>query len=176
VESLVSVRVQPLQVADAPVLLELYSRNEAFLAPFDPPRAPDFLTAEGQAREVARSVEAAAVGASQRFVILEGDVPVGVLGVSNIVEGAFRSANVGYWVDQSANGRGVATRAVEAAARWAFDVRGLHRLEAGTLVDNFASQRVLQKNRFQRIGVSPHYLHIGGTWRDHILFARTVED
>ncbi len=175
-ESLVSVRVRPLQITDASVLLDLYARNAEFLKPFDPPRADDFLTLEGQAREVTRSVEAAAVGAGQRFLITADEAPVGVLGISNIVEGPFRSANMGYWVDQAANGRGVATQAVALAASWAFEVRELHRLEAGTLVDNHASQRVLQKNRFSRIGVSRHYLHIGGAWRDHILFARTIED
>ncbi len=99
-----------------------------------------------------------------------------MLGVSNIVEGAFRSANLGYWVAQDHNRRGIATQAVQLAVRWAFDERGLHRLEAGTLVDNLASQRVLERNRFARIGLSPRYLRIAGEWRDHILFARTAED
>ena len=58
-----------------------------------------------------------------------------MLGISNIVEGPFRSANLGYWVarDTRAWHR---DPAVELATRWAFDDRGLHRLEAGTLVDN----------------------------------------
>ena len=175
-ESLVRVRLRPLQLADSAVLLELYSANREFLAPFDPPRAADFLTEQGQAREVAVSVEAALAGASQRFVIEAESEPVGVLGVSNIVEGAFRSANLGYWVAQGHNRRGIATQAVKLATRWAFDERGLHRLEAGTLVDNLASQRVLERNRFSRIGLSPRYLRIAGEWRDHILFARTAED
>ena len=52
----------------------------------------------------------------------------------------------------------------------------LHRLEAATLVDNVASQRVLEKNRFRHIGLAPRYLQIAGAWRDHLLFQRTVED
>ena len=77
---------------------------------------------------------------------------------------------------QDHNRRGIATAAVGLAVRWAFDERGLHRLEAGTLVDNLASQRVLERNRFARIGSARSYLNIAGEWRDHILFARTVED
>jgi [ribosomal protein S5]-alanine N-acetyltransferase len=172
-ESLVSVNLRPLQIGDGELLLALYSANRAFLEPFDPPRAPDFLTSSGQTREVAFSVEAAAVGAAQRFVISDGDDPVGVLGISNIIEGAFRSANLGYWVAQEHNGRGVATAAVAQAVEWAFDERGLHRLEAGTLLDNVGSQKVLERNGFLRIGISRRYLHIGGAWRDHVLFART---
>jgi ribosomal-protein-alanine N-acetyltransferase len=58
------------------------------------------------------------------------------------------------------------------ACRWAFGPAGLHRLEAGTLTDNIASQRVLERNGFERIGLAPRYLHIAGRWRDHILFQR----
>ena len=58
----------------------------------------------------------------------------------------------------------------------AFGDLGLHRLEAGTRIDNVASQRVLEKNLFTRIGVAPRWLHIGGEWRDHVLFQRTAED
>jgi len=70
----------------------------------------------------------------------------------------------------------VATRAVGLGVEWAFDSAGLHRLEAGTLVDNVGSQRVLEKNGFARIGLAPRYLKIAGAWRDHILFQVTVED
>ena len=41
---------------------------------------------------------------------------------------------------------------------------------------NAASIRVLEKNGFRREGVAPSYLRINGTWEDHIIFARTVED
>src|SRR6476646_10044040 len=47
--------------------------------------------------------------------------------------------------------------------------------EAGTLVDNVASQRVLEKNGFERIGLARAYLRIAGAWRDHILFQRVAE-
>ena len=58
----------------------------------------------------------------------------------------------------------------------AFGPWGLHRLEAGTLVDNVASQRVLRRNGFEQFGLAPRYLHINGEWRDHVLFQRLNED
>jgi ribosomal-protein-alanine N-acetyltransferase len=42
-------------------------------------------------------------------------------------------------------------------------------------VDNVASQRVLERNGFERIGLARRYLHVGGDWRDHILFQRTAD-
>jgi ribosomal-protein-alanine N-acetyltransferase len=40
----------------------------------------------------------------------------------------------------------------------------------GLFVDNVASQRVLEKNGFEQVGIARGYLHIGGEWRDHVLF------
>jgi ribosomal-protein-alanine N-acetyltransferase len=37
------------------------------------------------------------------------------------------------------------------------------------------SQRVLEKNGFERIGLARNYLRINGDWRDFLLFQR-VED
>ena len=132
-------------------------------------RPEEFFTLEAQT-EVARNPE------GLRFAILDEGELAGVIAVSNVVYGAFRSANIGYWVDAKRNGRGLATRAVAALAERAFGRLGLHRLEAGTLVGNVASQRVLEKNGFELIGLARNYLHIAGAWRDHLLFQRTAED
>ena len=53
---------------------------------------------------------------------------------------------------------------------------GLHRLEAGTLLHNVASQRVLTKCGFERIGAARSYLHIDAAWQDHVLFQRLLND
>jgi ribosomal-protein-alanine N-acetyltransferase len=111
-----------------------------------------------------------------RFAIVDDRSIAGTISVSNVLRGAFQSANVGYWVDRPRNGRGLATAAVAEVVRHAFDELGLHRLEAGTLLDNIASQRVLEKNRFTRIGVARKHLYIAGAWRDHVLFERLADD
>jgi len=79
-------------------------------------------------------------------------------------------------VAQELNGRGVATRAIGRVCDWGFGTAGLHRLEAATLVDNIGSQVALRRNGFLEIGRAPSYLYINGAWRDHLLFARTIED
>jgi [ribosomal protein S5]-alanine N-acetyltransferase len=109
------------------------------------------------------------------YAILDSDAIAGTISLSNVVRGAFQNANVGYWVDRARNGRGLATRALAAMVDEAFGDLALHRLEAGTLVDNVASQRVLEKNGFERIGLARRYLYIGGDWRDHVLFQRIAE-
>jgi [ribosomal protein S5]-alanine N-acetyltransferase len=160
--------IRPLVPRDAEELARLLVANRAFLAPYEPERPESFYTARGQ-RDRIRHAE-------HLFAILDGRRIAGTIALSNVVHAAFRNANVGYWVDASRNGRGLASGAVAAVVEHAFGELGLHRLEAGTLVDNVASQRVLEKNRFVRIGLAPRYLHIAGAWRDHLLFQRTVED
>ena len=96
----------------------------------------------------------------------------GVDALANVVRGPFQSANVGYFVAREHNGRGLATMAVRLVVEEAFSAVGLHRVEAGTLVDNIGSQRVLTKAGFEQFGLARRYLHIGGAWRDHLLFQR----
>jgi ribosomal-protein-alanine N-acetyltransferase len=155
--------IRRLAADDAPELAALLVENRAFLAPFEPHRDERFYTAEGQREHLERE-------GKHDFAILDGVGIVGTLQLSNVVRGPLQSANLGYWVAERLNGRGLATKAVADVILVAFGELGLHRLEAGTLVDNVASQRVLEKNGFERIGVARGYLHIGGAWRDHVLF------
>jgi len=104
------------------------------------------------------------------WLIVDGGEPAGWVGLGNVARGSLQSAILSYWMDESRTGRGLATEAVGDVVRFAFGELGLHRIEAGTLVDNYASQRVLEKNGFERIGLARRYLLIGGEWRDHVLF------
>ena len=97
------------------------------------------------------------------------------MNVSNIVMRAFCSGNLGYWIDEGHLRLGLATCAVQYACDAARDA-GLHRLEAGTLLHNVASQRVLARCGFERIGVAPRYLFIDGAWQDHLLHQRILHD
>lgn len=158
--------IRPLSKRDARALLELRVANRQFLAPFEPDRQDSFFTLEAQT-EIARNPD------GLRFAILDGGILAGAISLSNVSRGSFQNANVGYWVSGDRNGRGLATRAVGELVERAFAELDLHRLEAGTLVDNIASQRVLLKNGFERIGLARSYLHIAGSWRDHVLYQRT---
>ncbi|TJZ58817.1 GNAT family N-acetyltransferase [Streptomyces piniterrae] len=101
---------------------------------------------------------------------------VGAITLSDIALGPFRSAGVGYWIAADHVGHGLATAAVNQVCATADRALGLHRLEAGTLVDNVASQRVLAKCGFTPYGTAAHYLHINGAWRDHRLFQKILND
>lgn len=146
------------------------------MRPWEPDRPDAFYTAEGQAARLAERLAELAAGRVVPWLLADGDEIVGGLTLSNIALGPFRSANLGYWIDVTRTGRGLATAAVEEVCRAARDDLGLHRVEAGTVLANAASQRVLVKCGFEEIGIAPSYLHINGEWRDHKLFQRVLHN
>jgi ribosomal-protein-alanine N-acetyltransferase len=100
----------------------------------------------------------------------------GQLTVTNITGGSARWGQVGYWIDQRQAGRGVMPTAVALAVDFCLVKMDLHRIEVAIRPENTASLRVVQKLGFTEIGYAPRYLHIDGAWRDHKLYAITVEE
>ena len=82
---------------------------------------------------------------------------------------------LGYWLFVPARGRGVATRAVRAAAEHAF-AHGIYRVEAHVRVGNVASERVLERAGFEREGVKRGLLRRGDERLDATLFARLADE
>jgi ribosomal-protein-alanine N-acetyltransferase len=97
---------------------------------------------------------------------------VGQVTLGGIVFGAMRSAHIGYWVDESFTGQGLATRAVQILTDHCFSVLQLHRVEISMRPENLASQRVAMKAGFYFEGSRTSYIHIDGGWRDHLTFVR----
>ena len=160
-----------LDPEDAPALLEIAREDADFFAPWEPRRDERWTTEAGQLDEIAAKLDQYRLGLVLPHVVLDdaGDV-VGRITLNNVVRGAFQSCSIGYWIRSAANGRGHATSAVRQMLDTAFGALALHRVEAGTLVHNVASQRVLERNGFVRFGHAPQYLRIAGRWQDHVLF------
>lgn len=104
-----------------------------------------------------------------------GDL-AGVINVSEIVRGNFRSAFLGYYAFCPHAGHGLMTEGLRLAVERAFGRIGLHRLEANVQPGNLASIRLVTKLGFRREGFSPRYLKVGGRWRDHERWALLAEN
>ena len=164
--------IRPVQAEDCDELAALYDANRDFLAPFEPIRPPEFFTGEGQRQRLQRQLESE----THPFAILDGDEIAGTINLFSIVRESLQSGTIGYWVDHERNGRGLATGAVGEILAYAFGPLELHRVEAATLIHNVASQRVLEKNGFERIGLARRFLRIDDEWRDFLLFQRLADD
>jgi ribosomal-protein-alanine N-acetyltransferase len=154
-------------------------RNEAWLAPWEPTSTESWGSRHAVAawpsllsslRRLARA------GALLPFVVTYEDRFVGQLTINNVVRGALRSAQIGYWIDQGHAGRGVITTAVALATDHCFGPVGLHRIQVDIRPENGPSRRVVAKLGFREEGYLQRYLDIDGAWRDHLSYALTVED
>ncbi|WP_344044422.1 GNAT family N-acetyltransferase [Nocardioides panacihumi] len=171
--------IRPLAIDDASALRDAYARNRDHLAPWEPRRQEQFFTEAWHHEDARAKVADAAAGRQDPWLIWHGSGQeaevVGRVNLSNIARGVFQSANLGYWIDHRHTGRGLATAAVRAAVRRAADL-GLHRLEAGTLAHNEASQVVLRRCGFEQFGMAAKYLFIAGAWQDHVMFQKVLHD
>ena len=161
--------IRPASPADAERLLALRLANRAYLEWTEPDSDPPGrrYSAEGVAEWLARE---------NQYVILDGGDVCGAISLQGGSYDSLMSSNVGYWVAREHAGKGLASRALAELVGHAFGELGLHRLEAGARVDNPASQRVLEHNRFTLVGTLRKHLLIGGAWVDHLLYERIVDD
>ncbi|MFL6158612.1 MAG: GNAT family N-acetyltransferase [Marmoricola sp.] len=166
------ITLRPLTADDAGELSAVMRRNQEFLAPWEPTRPTGYFTETSVAATIRSLLEMQRAGSTVPFVIDEDGELAGRATLNNLVRGPFQSASVGYWVDGARGGRGIASAACGLIVEHAFGELGLHRVEAGTLLDNVRSQKVLVNNGFEQFGMAPRYLQIAGTWQDHLLFQR----
>jgi [ribosomal protein S5]-alanine N-acetyltransferase len=173
------VELHPLRRRDAADWCRLRRANEDWLSPWEPtspiPWAVRHTPAAYRAmrRAVARRARA---GTSLPFAIRVEDRLAGQVTIDNIVRGAMRSGNIGYWIDRSTAGRGFASLAVALACDHAFREGGLHRLQADIRPENARSQALVRRLGFRQEGLLRRYLDIDGDWRDHLTFALLAED
>ncbi|WP_430791954.1 GNAT family N-acetyltransferase [Actinoplanes sp. G11-F43] len=159
--------IRLISPADAAEVAQLIRANREYLAPWDPARDESYYTDDGQWRLISDVLR---TGTSLPHAIVEDGRIVGRVNLNNVVHGAFQSSSLGYWVAEHVAGRGVASAAVGLILEAAFTTYGLHRVEAGTLLHNVRSQRVLERLGFERFGMAPGYLRIAGQWQDYYLY------
>lgn len=164
------VKLKILTPENAPEIFEYYSRNREHLKPFEPSRDESFFTMEVQRSILAEGFKQYLNGNNAGFGIFKDDYLIGKISVSNIILGIFRSAFVGYSIDEKEQNKGYMKEALSLVSDYCFNDLGLHRLEASTLLDNIKSQRVLKSCGFKELGINKNYLFINGEWKDHMAF------
>ena len=164
----------------APRMVDYYRRNRDHLAPWEPRRSHEFLTAPWWERQLEANRLEFQKDSGARLVLVARDDSLGpVLGVanlSNIVRGTLHACHLGYSLDREHEGRGLMQEALEALLTHAFGQLQLHRVMANYQPENLRSARLLERLGFVREGYARHYLHIDGAWRDHVLTALVRDD
>ena len=159
-------RLRPLAPEDAADLARLRQDPETMRWAH-----PSGCTVEEAKRAIAEADAAMRAGEAYELAIVPAasDLLLGTIVVR--LYGATR-ASVGYDVAPEARGRGIATRALNAASAWAFETfPKLERLELWIVPGNVASTRVAERTGFQREGVFRSRWALGGELSDVVVFS-----
>ena len=165
-----SVHVRYPRPSDRATFLEAVHRSRRLHRPWVSPPADD--------ETFARFVRTARRNDTQRLLIgaNDGGALVGVVNLTQIVDGPFRNASLGYYAFSPFDGRGLMKEGLRLCLRHAFDERRLHRVQAAVQPGNERSLALLRSLGFTEEGHARRYLKIGGRWRDHVVFAILAED
>jgi [ribosomal protein S5]-alanine N-acetyltransferase len=146
------------------------SANEAFHQPWVFPAA-DAATFRGY-------LERLEDGRAKGYVVARNadEAIVGVINVNDIILGGFSSASLGYYGSAAHARRGYMTEGLGLVLDQAFDVIGLHRIEANVQPGNANSLALIARLGFRKEGFSPRFLQIDGAWRDHERWALLAEE
>lgn len=171
------VRLRPLRITDGRIWQEVRLANESWLAEWEATApvpsqepAPSFQQVARKMRRDARR------GLCLPFVVEYKGEFVGQLNVNNIVYGALREANFGYWIDERVSDRGIMTTAAALVTDYLLITMNLHRVEIAVRPENVPSNRLVQRLGFHFEGIRPRFLHINHDWRDHNIYSLLREN
>ena len=158
---------------DAESLLDLHLRNCELFQKYSPTFDHDFYTLDSKSKHINNSIKQREEDKNYSFGIYLKDNGklVGDVSLYHISRGALQRCLIGYSLDKQYNGRGYTTEAVSLAVEFAFNELKLHRVDAGVMLRNIGSMRVLEKVGFHREGIEQKGVKINGQWEDHQIFA-----
>jgi ribosomal-protein-alanine N-acetyltransferase len=172
-----AVTCRPLRAGDAKAWEAARNVSAEWLAPWEATVPPGGGGRPANFRALVRHLRRAArEGTCLPFAIEVDGRFAGQVTVSNIVRGSAQFASIGYWVSIEEAGRGVVPTAVALVIDHCFSSVGLHRVEICIRPENSNSLRVVEKLGLVEVGYAPRFLHIDGAWRDHRIYAVTVEE
>lgn len=157
-----AIRIRPPRPGDQAAFVAAARRSRALHRPWT--AAPDT-----PAKFKAWLARTGAPG-NHAFLVCRADTdePVGVIELTHVVLGVFRSGYLGYYAFAGHERQGFMRRGLRAVVRHVFGpALKLHRMEANIQPGNAASIALVRSCGFSREGFSPRYLKIRGRWRDH---------
>lgn len=100
---------------------------------------------------------------------------LGLVGLDNCVH-LHRNCDLGYWLRQTATGRGLMTESASLCVRFAFDQVGMERIRCAAATGNAKSRRVIERLGFHPEGIARSAEALNGRWVDHAVYSRLASD
>ncbi len=169
--------LRPLRVrADRREFLALRTANSAWTRPWDSTAPGAGAVSMNYSQLIRFQDREAHDGRLLPFAVEVDGALAGQMHLFGISRGALLSAAAGYWIGEQYAGRSITPYSLAMLVDHAFGDAGLHRVEVNIRPDNDASLRVVEKLGLREEGMRKRYLHINGSWHDHLTFAVTSEE
>lgn len=133
-----------------------------------------FESIEDAKKEIRHFIHEAKRGNIFYFAVLKGKETIGILDLYKISK-KDRKASIGYGLMPSQWGKGYGSETCKLGIEYAKKKLKLHSLEATADPNNKASQRVLEKNGFVKLGRAKDYYFDRGKFIDRELYWKILE-
>ncbi|WP_342325415.1 50S ribosomal protein L7/L12-serine acetyltransferase [Kosakonia sp. BYX6] len=114
-------------------------------------------------------------GYAKMFMVLVDEVLVGVLAF-NAIEPSNKTAYIGYWLDEEAQGQGILSQAMQAMIAFYAHRGDIRRFVIKCRVANVASNRVAERNGFTLEGCLKQAEFLNGHFDDQNIWAKIVDN
>ena len=170
--------LRPAMMEDYAQWLDVRSKNQMYLRPYEPEWTMDALTRDFFIRRTELLQKLWDKDNTYGFLIFKKDdnALIGGMNINNVTRGAAQYASLGYWLDEESQGHGYMTMAGQATLKFCFHHLHLSRVNAATLPHNDKSKNLLKRLGFIEEGFAKKYIQINGMRQDHILFGINKED
>lgn len=162
-----AIQLRVLKEEDAAALFQLVDSNRSYLRRFlgwvDGARSEEdsraFILHKRQQLERKESLT---------LEIWYENILVGLVGFEEI-DCLNHSAGIGYWLDESHQGKGIIIRSVKSLVEYGFNSLGLHRIEIICAVENIKSQAIPIALRFEKEATLKEYIwHYSNYFNAHL--------
>ena len=94
----------------------------------------------------------------------------------NYIDLGRQQTELGYWLGQAYQGKGLMTAACRAMTNYAFDHYKLHQVEIRCAVTNEKSRAIPERLGYETYGIAPQLDWSTGVYVDTIVYSMTAED
>lgn len=108
-------------------------------------------------------------GSFNALIFLDGEI-IGTIGFHDL-DTTNKHAAIGYWVDQSHEGKGIVTRCTRVLIEYLFSEIGLNRIQINCNVENRRSRAVPERLGFMLEGIQREVEFLNGSFRDWAVYS-----
>ncbi len=170
------ITLRPFREGDAAPMFEIIDRDRDYLAEFLP-WVEAMVTLEDEAEFVENTMSRPTTGTDARasFVIEYKSEMAGTIEL-RLTNSPSRIGEIGYWLAESMQGKGIMTRACEAITAHGFAEMDLRRIEIYADPENARSRAIPMRLGYSDDGTALYTLRATGRIRQMAAYSVTIED